>query len=474
MEPQKLELIDLRKVKNEIYNPNQLGIHKSSSEQPDQQIIERYLLEGDVFLKSLNGSYSVVYQSKDGDIYAIRDWIGEMPLHYMIIGHKVYFANFVEDLVGIDGYAYEKIFAVNRSEVVKIDRGGNIDKHIYINFNKHSNNADYNKLDRVAEDINRRLAESTKMRTTAISNKKRAILLSGGIDSMSIAYLVSRIDTSVTAYTLQIGDTESTDVKRSKIIAKKFNITHKVIKVSQEEAVRYIRRSVADSEIFHLYNVFCALGMSILADAIAKDNIEYLFTGEGGNECFGDYYDWIIKDRATQQDIILQTTDKTFETPAGREAYIWGNLASEKVGRYNQQLGSGLGKHGGSRMYKPMYKKKITLISPYLDIDIMKILSNIPTDILQKVGGKSGFMSMVFKNEIGNGQIPSDFFNVKKTRLQDMSEDNSSESITETLLKSGYDQDKVIAIFNDIFTSDIKSRPHLKKTTLYGFKKDKK
>jgi asparagine synthetase B (glutamine-hydrolysing) len=248
-------------------------------------------------------------------------------------------------------------------------------------------------------------------------------------------------------------------------IAKAFGLDHKIVNVTKREIVSCVKKAVSDSEIYHIYNVFCAVGMHKLAPVLKNDGFKYVFTGEGGNEAFGDYRDWITTDFKTKKKVILQKISRDFNEPKGREAYIWGNLTSELQGRYNVQLGSGLGKHGGSRMYKPMFKKGIYLLSPYLEKDIMKILANIPSKILETVGGKAGFMKMVFSNEIKEGKIPEKFFAVQKVRFQDASKGGEN-GITGTLLAAGFNQEKLIKIFNGVFRAHITARPHLKKTIL--------
>ncbi|MCK5096052.1 MAG: hypothetical protein KAR24_01720 [Candidatus Pacebacteria bacterium] len=462
-----MNVVDLRKIKNSIFNYKELDLDIKND--LDLQIYNNFRNKEVEFINQLKGSFAFLYDDNVNNvIFAVRDWIGEVPLHYIVKEESIYFANFIEDLRdNVPGYKYDDVVALNRSELLVIDKKkGIIEKKLYYNFNQEDISAEHQNIEKIALDIHDRLLESTKLRFDYFNKKEQAVLLSGGIDSMSVAYFVSLFDKNIPAYTLQIGDNESTDVIRARMIAKHFGLEHRIIKVPKDRVLACIDRSIESSEIFHLYNVFCAIGMDLMAETLKNDGILYVHTGEGGNECFGDYYDWIIYDEKTNRKKILQTTSEDFKTPLGREAYVWGNLVAEKKGRYNAQLGSGLGKHGGSRMYKPMYKKGITLLSPYFDKKIMKILTNISVDTLKNIGGKPGFMSLAFKKETEEGKIPKEFFDVKKIRLQDASEDGAGDGLTETLLRSGYDQKKIIELFNNIFQADVKERQHLKETIL--------
>ncbi|MDD4989351.1 MAG: asparagine synthase-related protein [Candidatus Pacebacteria bacterium] len=468
-----MNLVDLRKIKPLIFNKKELennfknGFFDEMIKSEDSIAYKKYKQYGDEFLHQIDGEFAYVFYDKTSEvIFATRDWIGEMPLHYAISGENIYFANFVSDLLASSPeLKYENVVAVNRSEVVEVDAKTKIvQKHLYYNFNKENNEVDYDDLKKVAKKIHDLLFEAVKIRLPK-NSKKTAILLSGGIDSMSIAYIVSVLRPNIPAYTIEVASQQSTDLTRAYEITKAFGLNHRIINVSEKEIIDCVKQAISDSEIYHMYNVFCAVGMHKLASVLKNDKVDHVFTGEGGNEAFGDYHDWIVIDPKTKKEIVLQTTSKDFNEPEGREAYIWGNLISEAKGRYNIQLGSGLGKHGGSRMYKPMFKQGIYLLSPYLEKSIMKMLANIPSKILNDIGGKAGFMRIVFDEEVRAGKIPERFFIVKKIRFQDAS-DGGEGGITGTLLGHGYNQEKLIEIFNTVFHAHVEARPHLKETIL--------
>ncbi len=455
-----MNYIDLRTIKPTFYQ-------QSAHNPTDEQVYLGYLKQGDQFLAQLEGEFGLVYHDLSRQlIFAARDWIGEVPLHYLIRNDTIYFANFISDLVkNVPSYRYEDVVAVNRSEVVEIDtRSGKVTHHLYFNFNQMLLEDSYTDLVATAKTVHDLLFLAVKKRLPS-NDQKTGLLLSGGIDSMSIAFVVSQLNPTIPAFTIEVASQQSTDMVRAMAITKQFGLKHRIVTVSKADILGCVEQAVADCEIYHMYNTFCAVGMHKLALILKEEGFSSVFSGEGGNEAFGDYHDWVITDPITGKQVTLQTTAKELEEPIGREAYIWGNLAAEKLGRYNVQLGSGLDKHGGSRMYKPMFKHGVTLLSPYFDKDIMKILANIPVKTLEKIGGKAGFMQLVFAQEIKAGKIPAEFFNVTKIRFQDASE-NGSGGITETLLANGFDQTKLIELYNQIFKADIKPLPHLKKTIL--------
>lgn len=469
-----MKLIDLRRIRPVLYNHKAIfgtpaGGTSHNEGREDEYIYAQFKSLGASFFTQLDGEFGYVYESKaDHTILAIRDWLGEIPLHYLVHEDKLYVANFIGDLLtNVPHVSYDDVRAVNRSEYVTVNtKTGTIKHRLYYNFNTQALPVVYSDLQKVADYVHDLLLQATAKRLEACDPKRSAIILSGGIDSMSVAYLVSTLNRNIPVYTMQVAGQLSTDVLRARRIAHYFGLAHQTVNISHRDIIKSIEPAVAESEIYHLYNVLCAVGMHHLGRKLEKKGIRYIFTGEGGNEAFGDYHDWIVKDPTTKKKVTLQETGKEFDTPKGREAYIWGNLQAEAAGRYNKQLGSGLGKHGGSRMYKPMFQHGITLLSPYLDREIMKILANISSKSLKAIGGKPGLMSMVFAKELADGRLPAEFFNVEKIRFQDASEAGAG-GITETLLSAGFTQQKLIDLFNETFHAQIVARPHLKKTKLY-------
>jgi len=465
-----MKLIDLRRLKPTLYNHKAtFGTPPHNAGREDEFVYRQFKELGTIFLNRLDGEFGYVYESAaNHEIMAVRDWLGEVPLHYLVSKDRIYFANFIGDLLAnVPNASYEDVRAVNRSEFVTVNTlTGTITHRLYYNFNQQKLPFDYSNPQEVADYVHDLLIQATAKRLGACDPTRTAIVLSGGIDSMSVAYLASTFSKDIPVFTLQVAGQLSTDVLRSRRIAHYFGLKHRTVNICHKDIVESLAPAIAESEIYHAYNVYCAVGMHHLAKKLERKGIRHVFTGEGGNEAFGDYHDWIVKDPVTKEVLTLQKTGAEFELPVGREAYIWGNLKAEAAGRYNKQLGSGLGKHGGSRMYKPMFKHGITLLSPYLDKLIMKILANIPTEQLDSIGGKQGFMRMVFARELATGKIPHEFFNVAKIRFQDASEAGSG-GITETLLKAGFNQQKVIDLFNELFQAHIVALPHLQETNLF-------
>jgi asparagine synthetase B (glutamine-hydrolysing) len=239
-------------------------------------------------------------------------------------------------------------------------------------------------------------------------------------------------------------------VRQAKDIAAVLKLELRIVRVTPDDAVSSYSEAVRACDLYHLPNVYCAVGMLLLGRALRADGVRFAFCGEGVNEALGDYHDWVVKDPRTGARRLLQCIDhhRLAET-AGRVRYVWGR--EDRGSRYNAQLGSGLAKHGISRMVKPMLHCGVELECPYLDQEVMRRLVEVPSSRLAAIGGKPGFMARVFAPDIRRRDLPAHFLlESRKVRLQDASELGVG-GLTPVLLQAGLDQEKTIEIFDEIF-----------------------
>ena len=183
---------------------------------------------------------------------------------------------------------------------------------------------------------------------------------------------------------------------------------------------------------------------------------EVAFCGEAVNEALGDYHDWTITDSRTRDEIILQKINsERLAKVEERIAYAWGKSAD--AGFYNKQLGTGLAKHAGSRMYKPFFGHGLQLEAPYYDRSVMQNMISISPEFLNQYGGKPGLFLRAFQCDLQQFKIPEDLvLNCKKVRFQDASEGGEG-GITSVLYRQGLNQKRAIEIFNRLFGAHLDS-----------------
>lgn len=468
-------VVDLRKLKGRIWSGGSEG--EPAAGDLDERMYRGFLAHGAEFLAAVKGRFGVTYyDAAERQIFLCRDWVGEVPLHYYLVEDSMVVANSIADIrehVGPEHFRYEFVRAVPHSHAMLFDstemyRVGTTrrrsfrvrQKTLWCDFAARISSAQQLSKEnpQTTAGAGLRLALEGAVRERLESwptQSSVAVLLSGGIDSLCIAYLAKRIRPDVVAYTLEAGD-GGEDAVRAQEIAAAFGLPIRVVHVDPEEFAKDYPNAVAASEIYHLPNVYCAAGMRFLGRALQRDGVQAAFCGEGVNEALGDYHDWTVDDPRDGTRRVLQCVDdKVFAHVAGRLRYVWGR--PDTGGRYNFQLGSGLAKHGISRMVKPMLGYGVQLECPWLDRDVMVKLVPISGEEIERVGGKPGLMAEVFRQDIENGIMPPHFIlESRKTRLQDASEHGRG-GFTGHLLAAGFDQSATLELFNRQFGAHLDS-----------------
>lgn len=468
-------VIDLRKLRGRIWSWGNEA--EPTASDIDERMYRGFLAHGPEFIAGVKGRFGLsYYDAAARQIFLCRDWVGEVPLHYYLVEDTMLVANSITEIreyLGPEHFRYEFVRAVPHSHALIFDstemyrvgatrrRSFRVrQKTLWYDFAARVSAAQRSSKE-TAENTGQsglRLAIEDAVRERLHSwptQSKVAVLLSGGIDSLCVAYLAKRIRPDVVAYTLEAGE-GGEDAVRAQEIAAAFGLPIRVVHVGPEEFAEDYSNAVAASEIYHLPNVYCAAGMRFLGHALHRDGIEAAFCGEGVNEALGDYHDWTIDDPRDGSRRVLQCVDDTvFAHVAGRLRYVWGR--PDTGGRYNFHLGSGLAKHGISRMVKPMLGYGVQLECPWLDRDVMVKLVSLSADEIERAGGKPGLMAEVFGQDIQNGEMRANFIlESRKIRLQDASEHGRG-GLTGHLIAAGFDQSATLEMFNQHFGAHLDS-----------------
>jgi len=477
---------DLRRIRGRVWNVEQLlkryslGLSKAPVRQTrdgaddgwiDRLIYEGYRTHREPFLRQVQGCFGVaVHDQERGLLFLARDWIGELPLHVLATPSAIFVANTIEDIrrAAGDEYQYRYVRAFPHSHTQEIDLSeiepGCVsvtmrprDAVLYFDFGRFATEAVEDSALHSAEGslelIRSYLVSSIERRAASHGSDKQAVLLSGGLDSFSVAILMRSLDIPFEAYTLVV-DADSEDVAMAREFARRLGVKHNLVPVDRAAAVATLESAVIASECYHSFNVFCAVGMVFLARHLTASGVRYAFCGEGVNEAIGDYTDWTVADPKTGRVRVLQRVDHDrLRRPEERTVLVWGH--SSDVGKSNRQLGSGLAKHGISRMVKPFLKQGLALECPYLESGLLARLVAIPHDALAALGGKAGLMARMLARDMVRFGIDEQLLRAcKKVRLQDASEGGRG-GLTLALLEAGYDQGSVIEMFNHYFGADI-------------------
>ena len=443
----------------------------STDEQPgllDDFVYTGFRLHGAPFLRALRGRFSVAHEdSERGQIFLARDWIGEAPFHYLTAPGETFCANTIDDLRSAAGpnYSYSRVRAFPQGHYQLIyspseTQSGDLPKleepFLYRDFlaaveqARDEGGAEFSRA--TGQLLRTRLLSAVRARVDR-NAAVQSVLLSGGLDSFSVALSLKLLDIPFEAYTLSVNG-QSNDVSMASAFASKLQVTHHIIRVATDEIESCVESAIRASECYHLFNVYCAVGMLLLARRLSQAGVRSAFCGEAVNEALGDYKDWRVKNPNSDQEILLQRVNsERLREEEERALFVWGYPRDR--GRYNRQLGTGLAKHAGSRMVKPFRSQGVALECPYYDTALLAQLIAIPADTLENIGGKPGLFEQVFREDIKRLGIPPDLVRrSSKVRLQDASEGGDG-GITQILVERGLDQVECIEIFNRAFGAQL-------------------
>jgi len=119
------------------------------------------------------------------------------------------------------------------------------------------------------------------------------VLLSGGFDSIIVAYVVKDLIPNLKVYT--IGTEDSKDLIFAKKFAKSYNLDHTIVKYSFKNMLDVLPEVIYALETYNAALIQSAIPIFIISRYIQDNsNIDVLLTGEGGDELFGGY-EYLVK-----------------------------------------------------------------------------------------------------------------------------------------------------------------------------------
>lgn len=444
-------------------------VDETSEEWIDDFVYAGFCQNGKEFLKELQGRFAIVYNDPEKDrIFLARDWIGEMPFHYLVTETGFYFANTINAIKEEThhNFRYEDVRAFPQSHFQIIELKDIDENNIAATFRPDKRRLYYDFEKDVNTKVNEQLDVSTYDFTQFAPLLKNAIvkraiknyedmnylLLSGGLDSLSIAVAMKSAGIPFETFTLSV-DNILGEAEMASQFSMKLGVKHYIINVTTEEIIQSYDEGVWESETYHLYNVYCTVGMLLLGKKLAALGIKNAFCGEAMNEAVGDYKDWKVYNPVLKREILIQKINtKRLQNIKERMLYVWGHSVDK--GKYNRQLGTGLAKHAGARMIKPFMKHGIELECPYYEHEFLSSIVALTPQQVELVGYKPGLLWRIFQKDFTRyGFDENMIMNCKKIRLQDATE-NGEFGISSVLISSGKDQEKTLDIFNSIFNSN--------------------
>ena len=269
----------------EIYNYRELAIKYNIDLLTDSDceiILHLYdKVDYNTLLNELDGVFSFVLFDKVNSVILIgHDPFGVRSLYWCKEDDRLCVASEMKCLVGIS----EKIefFPPGSYSTYNVKTKELVVKNYY--------HFTYPKIDYMYDDIPRMIKQELEKAVDKrmISDRPIGCLLSGGLDSSIIAYLLSqKIDN---LKTFSIGLEGSPDLEHSKIVAEYLQTDHTTVIVSEMEMLQAIEKTIQQIESYDTTTIRASVPMYLLSEYI-RDNtdIKVIFSGEGSDEASGSY-----------------------------------------------------------------------------------------------------------------------------------------------------------------------------------------
>lgn len=285
----------------EIYNHTSLRVQLSTefrSSCDTETLLHAWLRWRSGLLNRVDGMYGAAFADlESGDWMLARDPLGIKPLYWTTADDSVFFASEIKGLVTVCGNA----------PIHELPPGS------VLSANGISRIVELPRFAAEGPDDSAALTLIRSELTHAVKShlppggQPIAALLSGGVDSSTILYLMGQLhDGPIEAFTLATDQGNSPDLQAAKCICDQLDIRLTVVSPSANALSQfYIEHGVAMTETFEPALVRNATSYHFLCRAVRAKGYKLCLSGEGADEVFGGY-DYFKKLPTTEVDSAIQ------------------------------------------------------------------------------------------------------------------------------------------------------------------------
>ncbi|HXB41754.1 MAG TPA: asparagine synthase (glutamine-hydrolyzing) [Bacteroidia bacterium] len=347
----------------ELYNYKELRLQlqrsvQGTSEKPyffrtqtdTEVILAAYMRWGKDCLQHFNGMFALsIYDKQDKTIFIARDRLGIKPLYYSFQNHTLIFASeiraiaksgLIENKINRDALPdYLQYQTVHAPQTIMQDVNmllpGNflwLEKNelsvkpwwkIESSINYESENKSYKEI---CDDIKKLFYSAVERRLVA--DVPFGAFLSGGIDSSAVVGAMSQVSArKIKTFSVVFDESEFSEARYSRLIAKKFNTDHHEIKLTPQNFLEQIPEALSamDHPSGDGPNTY------IVSKATRKAGITMALSGLGSDELFCGY-DIFRRSYKLEKQWWLNLAPRLFRVPAGYALKTFKRgVASQKI-----------------------------------------------------------------------------------------------------------------------------------------------
>ena len=224
----------------------------------------------------LDGVFSfVLFDSRDGEIWAARDMLGIRPLFIGKYAHEICIASELkaipDDFVDVEQFAPGNLYDIKNNR--------------FLEWYTHNYYTEYLNETVVKNTIRALFLSSVKKRL--LSDRPIGCLLSGGLDSTLVASILRKHGE---LNTYAIGLEGSEDLKYARMAAKYLGTNHAEIVVTEQEFLEAIPETIRMIESYDTTTVRASVGNFLISKYIKSHSEDtVIFCGDVSDEIFGSY-----------------------------------------------------------------------------------------------------------------------------------------------------------------------------------------
>ncbi len=297
------ELYNFREVREDLEKRG----HRFETQTDTEILPHLYEEYGDAMLEHINGMFAfALWDKRKKKLLIARDRFGEKPLYYGVFDNKLIFASELKvllanpavkaelnldalrsylsfDYVPAPASIYKNIYKLPAAHLL-IAENGEIKTRRYwnVSFERSGNPPT---IEKAADELRELLADAVRMRL--VSDVPLGILLSGGVDSSTVAALAAQFSGGrVKTFSIGFEEDSFDESKFARQVATHLNTEHYEEKLSVEKAADLI------SEIGLWLDEPLSDGSlipTLLLSRFVKRHVTVALGGDGGDEIFAGY-----------------------------------------------------------------------------------------------------------------------------------------------------------------------------------------
>lgn len=313
--------------------------HSFYSKTDTEVIVEAYLEWGEDCFKKLNGMFAIaLFDKRTEKLYLVRDRAGKKPLYYYEDGQNFSFASELKPIIKdstldiqidkskIPGYLYHH-YVSNNSTVItnikKVPAGGILqwDKGKVKTYKYWDLPYEYSQLRR--SQINDYGVAKNELKELVIDSVQRRLIadvpvgvfLSGGIDSSLVAAVAQKItNKNIKTFCIGFESLNYDEAPYAEDVAKYLGTDHHSMYLSNDDVLemlndlpKYFDEPMADSSQIP----------TMLVSKLASEDVTVVLSGDGGDEIFGGYNDYIKIQFMQEHAILIKAFKKLYPKTLG-------------------------------------------------------------------------------------------------------------------------------------------------------------